>query len=270
MKKVFLVLAVLLLGLSLSACQNKWEIADDATEITVAASPTPHTEILKQCIPLMAEKGYTLKIKEFTDYVLPNTATEDGSVDANYFQHTPYLEEFNELNKTHLVSVGKIHYEPFGIYAGKANSLENLAVGSKIIVPNDGTNEARALLLLEQVGLITLKEGVGLSATKIDIADDHGYEIIEAEAAAIPNLRQDAELVVLNGNYALGANLSVSDALAVEASEGLAAQTYANILVVREGNENKAIVLALLECLQSETIKSYINNTYNGSVVPVK
>lgn len=270
MKKVFLIVSVLLLGLSLSACQKKWEIADDATEIIVAASPTPHAEILRACVPLMAEKGYTLKVKEFTDYVLPNTATEDGSVGANYFQHTPYLDEFNELNNTHLVSVGKIHYEPFGIYAGKANSIKNLPEGSKIVVPNDGTNEARALLLLEQVGLITLKDGVGLSATKIDIADDHGYEIIEAEAAAIPSLRQDAELVVLNGNYALGANLSVNDALAVEASDGLAAQTYANVLVVREGNENKAIVLALLECLQSETIKNYILDTYSGSVVPSK
>ena len=268
MKKVFIGLCTLVATLTLNGCSN-WEIAEDATKITVAASPTPHAQILNECIELMEEKGYTLEVKEFTDYVLPNTATEDGSVQANYFQHTPYLDEFNEKNGTHLVSVGKIHYEPFGIYAGTSSSLNNIPSGSKIIVPNDGTNEARALLLLEQVGLIKLNEGIGLSATKLDIKDDNGYEIIEAEAASIASRRPDAALVVLNGNYALSSNLNVSDALAIEDSEGLAAQTYANILCVRDGNQDKAIVKALYECLTSKEIKDYINKTYEGSVVPI-
>ena len=269
MKKLLLGLTTLVAAYSLAGCGNKWQISDDATHITVAASPTPHAEILNECIDLMSEKGYTLEVREFLDYVLPNTATEDGSVQANYFQHTPYLDEFNELNGTHLVSVGKVHYEPFGIYAGTSSSLENLPEGSKIIVPNDGTNEARALLLLEQEGLIELNEGIGLSATKLDIKNSNGYEIIEAEAAAIASLRQDAALVVLNGNYALSNGLSVNDALAIEDSEGIAAQTYGNILVVRDGNQDKAIVKALFECLTSEHIKNYINSTYNGSVVPL-
>ena len=180
MKKIIVVLIVFLLSISLSACKKNYVIPDDATTIKVAASPTPHAEILEQCVPLMAAKGYTLEIKEFSDYIMPNTATEEGSVWANYFQHAPFLEKFNQEKQTHLVSVGKIHYEPFGIYAGTSSSLSNLPSGSKIIVPNDGTNEARALLLLEQVGLITLKNGVDLTATKLDIADDNGYEIIEA------------------------------------------------------------------------------------------
>ena len=269
MKKLLLKITTLFTVLGLVGCGTNWEIEDNATSITVAASVTPHSEILRECIPLMEEKGYTLKVKEFTDYILPNTATEDGSVQANYFQHTPYLEEFNELNNTHLVSVGKIHYEPFGIYAGTNSSLDNLPQGSKIVVPNDGTNEARALLLLEQEGLIELNEGIGLSATKQDIKNSNGYEIIEAEAAAIANLRKDSAIVVLNGNYALDADLSVSDALAIENVNGVAAQTYANILVVRDGNQEKTIVKTLYECLTSEKIKTFINNKYNGSVVPM-
>lgn len=269
MKKLLVYLTTLGTILSLSGCGKNWEIADDATKITVAASITPHAEILKECKGLMTEKGYELEIKEFSDYVLPNTATEDGSVQANYFQHTPYLEEFNETRGTHLVSVGSIHYEPFGIYSGKSTSIENLPEGSTIIVPNDGTNEARALLLLEQVGLIKLNEGIGLSATKIDIKEDNGYNIVEADAASIANSRPDAELIVLNGNYALEAGLSVNEALAIEDSEGIAAKTYANILAVRDGNQEKAIVKALYECLTSEKIKNFILEKYDGSVVPV-
>lgn len=269
MKKILLGLTTLATVFSLTSCSAKWKIAEDATKITVAASITPHAEILKECQDLMTEKGYELEIKEFSDYVLPNTATEDGSVQANYFQHTPYLEEFNEEKGTHLISVGKIHYEPFGIYTGTSLSLENLPEGSKIVVPNDGTNEARALLLLEQVGLIELNEGIGLSATKLDIKEDNGYNIVEAEAAAIANLRQDAALVVLNGNYALEAGLNSNDALAFEDSEGVAAQTYANVLVVREGNEEHPIVKALFECLTSDTIRNFILDTYNGAVVPI-
>lgn len=269
MRKLSTYLTTLVTILTLTGCGQNWEIADDATKITVAASVTPHAEILKECKILMNEKGYELEIKEFSDYVLPNTATEDGSVQANYFQHTLYLEDFNKKRGTHLVSVGKVHYEPFGIYAGISSSIENLPEGSRIIVPNDGTNEARALLLLEQVGLIELNEGIGLSATKLDIKEDNGYTIIEADAASIANSRLDAALVVLNGNYALEAGLSVNDALAIEDSEGVAAQTYANILVVREGNEEKTIVKALYECLTSEKVKNFINEKYNGSVVPI-
>ncbi len=270
MKKVLLSLSVLLAGLSLGSCsQTNWEIDEDATKIVVAASPTPHAEILEVCVPLMEELGYELEIREFTDYVQPNMVTENGDVQANFFQHTPYLDEFNELNGTHLVSVGKIHYEPFGIYAGKSSSIENLPAGSKIVVPNDGTNEARALLLLEQVGLIDLKDGVGLTATKLDVENSNGYQIIESEAAAIAGQRPDAELVVLNGNYAIGAGLTVSDAIATEDAEGIAAQTYGNILVVRDGNQNKPIVQALYNCLTSETVKTYIEEQYSGSVVPL-
>lgn len=268
MKKSLLILVLCLCAVLCVSCNKKVpEIKDDATTLTVAASPTPHALILEQCKPLMAEKGYTLEIKEFTDYVQPNLATENGDVQANYFQHGPYLEEFNELNDTHLVSVGGVHYEPFGIYAGKQANLDK-KTGLKIAIPNDGTNEARALLLLEQEGFIELNEGIGLSATKLDIKDAKGNEIIELEAAAIAATRSDNDLVVLNGNYALAANLSVKDALATESVDSLAADTYVNILVVHECNKDKAIVKALLECLQSETIKKYIEETFEGSVVP--
>lgn len=269
MKKLFATILSFLGVLSLTGCNQNYLIDDNATTITVAASPTPHAQILNECVDLMADKGYTLIVKEFTDYVLPNTATQDGSVQANYFQHTPYLDEFNQFNGTNLVSVGKVHYEPFGIYAGTYSSLENLPKGSKIVVPNDGTNEARALLLLQQAGLITLNDGIGLSATKLDIKDSNGYQIIEAEAAAIASLRQDAALVVLNGNYALSNNLKVTDALEIEDATSLAAKTYANILVVRDGNQEKPIVKALYDCLTSSEIKSYIEQTYSGSVIPL-
>lgn len=266
MKKSLFILVLSICVLAFTGCKKSVEIKDNAKTITVAASPTPHAQILEQCKPLMEAKGYKLVIKEFTDYVQPNLATENGDVNANYFQHGPYLDEFNELNNTHLVSVGGIHYEPFGIYAGKKTNLDT-KTGLKIAIPNDGTNEARALLLLEQEGFIELKEGIGLSATKLDIKDTKGNQIIELEAAAIAATRADNDLVVLNGNYALAADLSVKDALAVESVNSLAADTYVNILVVHEKNKDKAIVKALLECLQSETIKKYIEETYEGSVV---
>jgi len=253
--------------LSLAACGGeKWEIKDDAKKITVAASPTPHAEILGVAKTILAEKGYTLEIKGYTDYVQPNLATEDGDVDANYFQHTPYLNNFNEENKTHLVSVGGVHYEPFGIYAGKKDNIE-AKTGLKIGIPNDGTNEARALLLLQQEGFITLKDGVGLTATKLDIKETNGNTIVELEAAAISGTRSDNDLVVLNGNYALAANLKVKDALATEKADSLAANTYVNVLVVRDGNQNKAIVKELYSALTSQKVKDYIQTTYEGSVV---
>lgn len=269
MKRIITILALFTLIFSLNSCEKNYEISEDATKIVVAASPTPHAEILKECVNLMKEKGFILEIIEFDDYILPNLATEDGSVHANFFQHQPYLDDFNDNNRTHLVSVAKIHYEPFGIYSGTCNDLKQLKAGDKIVVPNDGTNEARALLLLEQEGIIKLRDGVGITATKLDIIEDNGYEIVEAQAANIINLRKDAAVVVLNGNYALGANLKVTDALAIEDSKGEAAQTYANVLVVREENPNKPIVQALVSCLKSEKIKNFINNKYNGSVLPI-
>lgn len=253
---------------SLASCgkSNKWEIKDDAKKITVAASPTPHAEILGVAKDILAKDGYTLKIKEYTDYVQPNLAVEDGDVDANYFQHTPYLEDFNKENNTHIVSVGGVHYEPFGIYAGKKSSISE-KTGLKIAIPNDGTNEARALLLLQQEGFITLNEGIGLTATKLDIKETNGNTIVELEAAAVSGSRSDNDLVILNGNYALAANLKVSDALAVEAADSLAADTYVNILAVRDGNQDKAIVKALYKALTSAEVKTFIENTYEGSVV---
>ena len=224
---------------------------------------------MEQCKPLLKEKGYTLDIKVYDDYVLPNTATEDGDLDANYFQHKPYLDDFNANNKTHLVSVAAIHYEPFGIYAGTSSSLTDLPAGAKIAIPNDGSNEARALFLLEANGLITLKEGVGFTATKQDIADDHGYEITEMTASVIPTCLDSVNIAVINGNYAILAGLKVENALATEDKNSTAAQTYANILVVKEGRENDEGIKALAEALKSETIRQYINDTFGGAVVPI-
>ena len=239
-------------------------------KLRVGASPTPHAEILEFAKSLLAEQGVDLEIVEFDDYVLPNTAVEEGDLDANYFQHLPYLENFNTENGTHLVSVGAIHYEPFGIYAGKTASLADLPDGATISVPNDGTNEARALLLLEQEGLIKLKEDAGLNATKESIVENpHNYEIVELEAKLLPETLQDVDISVINGNYAIGAGLKVADALATESAEGLGASTFANIIAVKEGNEDNAAVKALLDVLQSDAVKAFIEETYQGAVVPV-
>lgn len=246
--------------------------SDDKT-ITVAASPTPHAQILTDAVkPLLEKEGYTLVVKEFNDYVLPNTATEEGEVDANYFQHEPYLKTFNEENKTHLVSVAAVHYEPFGLYAGKTSSLSALADGATVAVPNDTTNEARALLLLEQEGLIKLKSGAGVTATVADIVENpKNLQIKELEAATIPNVLKDVDIAAINSNYALGANLSVSkDALAVEDPNGTAAQTYKNIVVVREGNQDTEKTKALVKAIQDASIAEYINQSFDGAVLPVK
>ncbi|MBD5391019.1 ABC transporter substrate-binding protein, partial [bacterium] len=254
-----------------TSCGKSWKpLGAEVTTIRVSASPTPHAEILKAAQPLMKEQGYELIIKEYTDYIQPNLATEDGDVDANYFQHGPYLEEFNIEQHTHLVSVGKVHYEPFAIYKGNKSSLTDIADGDKILVPNDTTNEARALLLLQEAGLITLKENVGLTATKKDIVENpHHYDIVEMEAAQVPLNRKDAAFAVINGNYALQAGLSSEDALQYESSSGLAAQTYANVLVVREGNQNHKAIQALYQILTSDTIKSFVIKTYQGAVVSI-
>ena len=266
MKKVFAIVLCLALILSLGACAKK----EDKT-ITVAASPIPHAEILKVAGDVLAKDGWTLKVTEYPDYVVPNTVVEDGEMDANYFQHQPYLDTFNAENKTHLVSVAQIHYEPFGIYAGTKSAVADLADGDKIAIPNDGSNRARALLLLEAQGIIKLAEGVGVQATVLDITEKTvDVEIVEMEAAQIAGVRDSVALVVLNGNYALLAGLNAgTDAIAVEDAASIAAQTYANILVVKEGNEKTAKTEALKKALLSTEVKDYINSTYKGAVVPI-
>jgi len=247
--------------------------ASNDKTITVAASPTPHAQILTDAVaPLLQKEGYTLVVKEFNDYVLPNTATEEGEVDANYFQHIPYLDTFNVENKTHLVSVAAVHYEPFGLYAGKTSKLDALADGATVAVPNDTTNEARALLLLEQEGLIKLKEGAGITATVADIAENpKNLQIKELEAATIPNVLADVDIAAINSNYALGAGLSVAkDALAVESANGTAAQTYKNIVVVREGNQNVEKIQALAKAVQDPSVAEYIDKTFDGAVLAAK
>ena len=240
------------------------------TTLKVAASPTPHAEILNAAKDILAEQGITLEVVEFSDYVQPNLVTESGEVDANYFQHGPYLESFNEENGTHLVSVGAIHYEPFGIYPGKSSDLENIADGAVIAVPNDTTNEARALQLLAAQGIITVRDGAGLTATVNDIEENpHNVKIEEIEAAQLPRTVADVDFAVINGNYALQAGLHASDALAIEDASGDAAQTYANIVACRAGEENSAKIQALVKALQSDAVKTYIENTYNGAVVAI-
>ncbi len=270
MKKIIAIALALVLALSLGVSA----LADDEpVTIKIGASSTPHAEILEFAKPILAEQGIDLDIVIYDDYVFPNTHVEEGELDANYFQHTPYLNTFNEENGTHLVSVGLVHYEPFGIYAGKTASLEELADGATIAVPNDGSNETRALLLLQQEGLITLDESVDASsnATKYDIVDNpHDYDIIEQEAAQIPLSLEDVDLAVINGNYALQAGLNAgTDALAVEDASGDGAKTYANILCVKEGNEDNEAIQALLEVLQSDEVAQFIDETYEGAVVAI-
>lgn len=246
------------------------EASGDLQKIVIGASPAPHAEILKAAQELMKEKGYELEIKEYTDYIQPNNALDAGDLDANYFQHLPYLEQFVEQHGTKLVSAGKVHYEPFGIYAGKTADLASLADKAKVAVPNDVTNEARALLLLEAQGLIKLKEGAGLNATKNDIVENtKNLEIIEIEAAQIPRSINDVDIAVINGNYAIEAGLKVSEALAVESSDSVAATTYGNVVAVREGEEGSDAVKALMEVLHSDEIKKFMEDTYEGAVVPL-
>lgn len=242
---------------------------EEKVVITVAASPTPHAEILKQAKSILAEQGYDLQVTEFEDYVQPNEVVEGGEYDANYFQHIPYLASYNEEKRTHLVNAGEIHYEPFGIYSGTKTSLEEISDGDTIAVPNDTTNEARALLLLQANGIITLNEGVGLEATVNDIKDNpYNVEIVELEAAQVARVVSENAYVVLNGNYALAAGFSVGkDALAYETSDSEAAKTYVNVIAVKEGNENSEAIQALVNVLKSDEIKTFINQTYDGAVI---
>ena len=268
MKRRSIVLALALcLLLCLTACGggNK-----DKGTIKIGATPAPHEEILEVVKDTLAQEGYTLEIVEYNDYIQPNNSVEDGSLDANYFQHITYMNEFNTEHGTHLVSAAGIHYEPFGLYAGKCGSLAELQDGAQIAVPNDATNEARALLLLEQEGLIKLTEGVGLNATASDIAENpHNYKLVELEASQVPARLQDVDVAVINGNYAIDAGLKVSDALAVEAADGAAAEAYVNVIAVKEGNENNEGIQALIKALKSDEVRSFIEETYEGAVVPL-
>lgn len=291
MKKTLALVLALLLALSLVACSSSTastapadesaaatesaaaesaEATGETVTIKVGATPAPHAEILEQVKPILAEQGIELEIQQFNDYVVPNTAVESGELDANYFQHITYMNAFNEEQGTHLVSLGNVHYEPFGLYAGKTASLEELADGAQVAVPNDTTNEARALLLLEAQGLIKLADGVGINATKNDIVENpKNLEIVEMEAAQVPKALEDVDVAVINGNYAIGAGLKVADALAVEASDSEAATAYANVVAVKEGDETRPELLALQEALKSAEIQQWITETYAGAVVPL-
>lgn len=270
-KRILAAGAAAVLAVGLTACGGKENKADDKT-ITVAASPTPHAEILEASKDLLKEKGYTLEIKEFDDYPQQNVVVDEGEFDANYFQHQPYLDNFNEEKGSDLVSAAKIHYEPLGIYPGASEDLENIKDGAKIAVPNDATNEARALLLLEENGIITLKEDAGLNATKKDVEENpHNIEIVELDAAQIARVVEELDFVVLNGNYALDAGFNVqTDAIAKEEADSEAAQTYANIIAVKKENKDSEKIKALVEVLQSEEIGKFITDTYEGAVVPMK
>ena len=245
--------------------------ADGDNVIKVAASQTPHSEILDAVKDLLKEEGYELEVTVFEDYVQPNNVVESGDFDANYFQHVNYLNSFNEENGTHLAIAenGRIHYEPFGIYGGTKSSLDDIADGDTIAIPNDTTNEARALLLLQQEGLITLADGAGVTATVNDVAENpHNLELVEVEAAQVPKQLPSVAFGVINGNYALENGLNVAtDALATESAEGDAIQQYVNIIAVEEGNESSAKIKALVDALHSETAVNYINDTYQGAVV---
>ena len=295
MKKKLLatLLAAALAATTLTACGGSSEApaapADEATEetteeataedaeapaektvIKIAASATPHSEILEQAKAALADKGYELEITVFDDYVQPNLVVDAGEFDANYFQHIPYLDSFNDEQGTDLVNAGGIHYEPFGIYPGTKASLDEIAEGDTIAIPNDTTNEARALLLLQDNGLLTLKDGVGLTATVNDIVENpKNIKFEELEAAQVARVIPEVAFVVLNGNYALEAGLSVGqDSIAFEASDSEAAKTYVNIIAVKNGRENDDAIKALVEVLKSDVIVDYIKNTYDGAVVP--
>ena len=247
------------------------EAKAEAVNIKIGATPSPHAEILEQAKDALAAEGINIEIVVYNDYVQPNLAVDQGELQANYFQHKPYLDDFNKENNTHVTSVGVVHYEPFGIYAGKANDLSNIQDGAQIAVPNDTTNEARALQLLQANGIITLKDGAGLTATKQDITENpHNVEILEVEAAQIPRSIESVDFACMNGNYAIDAGFKPSDALAQEDASSEAAQTFANIVAVSEADVNSDWAKKLVEVLQSQEIEDYITKTYEGGVIPIK
>ena len=276
MKKfgAFLLAGVLAIG-TLTGCgstDKKSEGSTGSTDskvIKVAASATPHAEILEEAKPLLEKEGYDLEVTVFDDYVQPNEVVDSGDFDANYFQHAPYMEQFNKEKGTKLVDAGDIHYEPFGIYPGTKKSLDEIADGDEIAVPNDTTNEARALLLLQDNGIIKLKDGAGLTATVNDIAENpHNIKIVELEAAQVARVTGETAFVVLNGNYALQAGYSVKkDALAYEAADSEAAKTYVNIIAVKDGNQDSDAIKALVKVLKSDDIKKFIDEKYDGAVI---
>ena len=291
MKKLLALTLALVLCLGLAACGGGTSTDTDANAdtssdadtngdattngetitLTVGATPNPHAEILAQVKDDLAAEGIDLVVKEYSDYVVPNTAVEEGDLDANYFQHTPYMEKFNEENGTHLVSVGKIHYEPMGIYPGLTKTLEELPDGATIAVPNDATNEARALQLLAAQGLIELKEDAGLNATPNDITSNpKNLQFKELEAAMLPQTASEVDLSVINSNFAMEGGMNpATDSLASEDADSEAAQTFANIIAVKEGHENAPAIQALVKALQSDKVKEYIEKTYSGAVVAV-
>ena len=276
MKKfgAFLLAGVLAIG-TLAGCGSTDKKAEgstgstDSKVIKVAASATPHAEILEEAKPLLEKEGYDLEVTVFDDYVQPNEVVDSGDFDANYFQHAPYMEQFNKEKGTKLVDAGDIHYEPFGIYPGTKKSLDEIADGDEIAVPNDTTNEARALLLLQDNGIIKLKDGAGLTATVNDIAENpHNIKIVELEAAQVARVTGETAFVVLNGNYALQAGYSVKkDALAYEAADSEAAKTYVNIIAVKDGNQDSDAIKALVKVLKSDDIKKFIDEKYDGAVI---
>lgn len=290
MKKLLALTLALVLCLGLAACGGTGTGTDtnadtssdtdtngdaaangETVTLTVGATPNPHAEILAQVKDDLAAEGIDLVVKEYSDYVVPNTAVEEGDLDANYFQHTPYMEKSNEEKGTHLVSVGKIHYEPMGIYPGLTKTLEELPDGATIAVPNDTTNEARALQLLAAQGLIELKEDAGLNATPNDITSNpKNLQFKELEAAMLPQTASEVDLSVINSNFAMEGGMNpATDSLASEDADSEAAQTFANIIAVKEGHENDPAIQALVKALQSDKVKEYIEKTYSGAVVAV-
>lgn len=257
------------LAVSLTGCGDQKQGPVKEGSIVVGASPSPHAQILEAVSEQLAQKGYQLEIKEFTDYIMPNTALEDGELDANFFQHQPYLTDFNEKNGTKLVSAAAIHFEPLGIYGGKTADLADLPEGAQIAVPNDTTNEARALWLLQAQGIIEVDEQAGLEATKQDITSNpKNVEIVEMEAAQLPRALADVDFAVINGNYAVAAEIA-DQVLVTEDKDSEAAKQYANIVAVREGDENREDIKALVEALQSDEVKAYIEETFGSTVIPV-
>lgn len=262
-----IILSLVIGSVALTGCGGK--DSEDKT-IKVGASPAPHAEILKEVKAELEKDGYKLEIVEFQDYVQPNKALDAGDIDANYFQHKPYMDEFNAKQETELVSIGAIHYEPLGLYQGEKKSLDELAEGDKIAVPNDTTNEARALLLLESEGLIKLKKDAGLTATKQDVVENpKKLEIVELEAAIIPRSMSSVAMGVINGNYALSAGIKEETAITFESSDSAAAKTYANIIAVKKGNEDSEKSKALFKAMTSDKIKKFIEKKYGKAVVPV-
>jgi D-methionine transport system substrate-binding protein len=265
--------AALIASSVLAACGNSGSASSSASEtktLTVAASPSPHAEILNNfAVPKLKDQNIDLEVKEYTDYIIPNQVTSSGEVDANYFQHINYLNNYNKENGTDLVGVAAIHYEPFGIYAGKSSDLKNIADGAQIAVPNDPTNEGRALLLLQQEGLVTLKDPENLEATPVDVAENpHSLNFVEVEAAAVPRQLQDVDFAVINGNYAIEAGLHVSDAVAVEAADGTAVEQYANYIVTTPDKQDDDRIKALVSVLTSDDFKTYLKDTYDEDVLP--